>query len=351
MTRHVLPQRVAVVPGDGIGPDVMAAGVAVIRALAPDIEIVTYDYSADQYLQDGRLVDDSVRREWADNFGSIFMGPVGDPRIPDIRHGKAMLLDTRMCLDLFINLRPVTLLDPRRCPLRDATRERVDMVFFRENTEDLYTGIGGTFKKGTLEEVATEHCVASRLGVERIIRAAFEYARLHGRRKVTMSDKSNAMRHVGDLWQRVFKLVAAEYPDIESNHLYVDVLAMQMVAAPHTLDVVVTSNLFGDIVTDIGAILQGGIGLAPSGNIHPGKCSLFQPVHGSAPDIAGKGIANPLAAVLSAGMLLTHMGQPELETRIQNAVRACLNLEQVTTELGGRLNTEQATDAVLRNLV
>jgi 3-isopropylmalate dehydrogenase len=211
-------------------------------------------------------------------------------------------------------------------------------------------GMGGTFKQGTVDEVAQEVAIASRKGVERIIRAAFSYAHQHGLRRVCMADKSNAMRHTGGLWQRVFRMVRSEYPDIESSHLYVDVLAMEMVRCPERFDVIVTSNLFGDIVTDLGAILQGGIGLAGSGNIHPGRLSLFEPVHGSAPDIVGKGIANPLAAILSAGMMLNFLGRPELEVRIQDAVRFCLLSDLVTPELGGKLSTTAVADAVLARL-
>ena len=192
--------------------------------------------------------------------------------------------------------------------------------------------------------------MATRKGVERIIRAAFAYARENGRGRVCMSDKSNAMRYTGGLWQRTFKAVAAEYPEIEASHLYVDVLAMEMVRCPERFDVIVTSNLFGDIITDLGAILQGGIGLAGSGNIHPGKLSLFEPVHGSAPDIAGKGVANPLAAILTAGMMLGRLGRPALEQQINAAVQQCLLADEVTAELGGTLSTSAVGDAVLRRL-
>jgi 3-isopropylmalate dehydrogenase len=226
----------------------------------------------------------------------------------------------------------------------------MDYVVFRENTEGLYTGIGGQFKRGTPDEVAIEAEMNTRKGVERIIRAAFQYAREQGRESVCMSDKSNAMRHGHDLWQRTFKEVGAEYPEIRTFHLFVDVLTMEMVRAPEQFDVIVTNNLFGDIVTDLGAQLQGGIGLAASGNIHPGKVSLFEPVHGSAPTIAGQGVANPLAAILSAGMLLEHLGHAGQAKAVHKAVRTTLQADQVTQELGGDLRTTQVTDAVLRHL-
>ena len=246
--------------------------------------------------------------------------------------------------------RPITLLDSRYCPLKDKQPDDIDIVVFRENTEGLYTGVGGQFKRGTADEVAIEAELNTRKGVERIIRAAFEYAQLHGRKSVCMSDKSNAMRHGHDLWQRTFKEVAVEYPGIETFHLYVDVLAMELVRKPEQFDVIVTNNLFGDIITDLGAQIQGGIGLAASGNIHPGQVSLFEPVHGSAPDIAGRGIANPLAAILTAAMMLEFLGYLELDKKVRAAVSTCLQNNEVTQELGGDLSTTQVTNAVIRHL-
>lgn len=245
---------------------------------------------------------------------------------------------------------PCKLLDARYCPLKDRSESDIDFVVFRENTEGLYTGVGGQFKRGTPDEVAMEQEINTRKGVERIIRAAFAWAQANGRRKVCMSDKANAMRHGHDLWQRVFRLVAAEYPEITASHLYVDVLAMRLVQAPQEFEVIVTNNLFGDIITDIGAALQGGIGLAASGNLNPGRAALFEPVHGSAPDIAGRGIANPFATILTVGMMLAYLGRPELETKVQLAVQRCLREGRVTRELGGTLTTTEATDAILAAL-
>ncbi|MCK6508083.1 3-isopropylmalate dehydrogenase [Myxococcota bacterium] len=342
--------RIAVVPGDGIGAEVLEQGCRVLQALAPDLVLESFDFGADRYLRDGTTLPDETLERWRSEYAAIYLGALGDPRVPSNVHARDILLGSRFKLDLFINLRPVQLLDARRCPLKDRGPEDVDMIVFRENTEGLYTGIGGQFKRGTPDEVAIEAEMNTRKGVERIIRAAFEYAVAHGRREVLMSDKSNAMRHGHDLWQRVFKEVAAEYPGIRTRHLFVDVLAMEMVRAPQTLDVIVTNNLFGDIVTDLGAVLQGGLGLAGSANLHPGRVSLFEPVHGSAPDIAGKGIANPMAAILTAGMMLSFLGRPALEARIRGAVRACLEADLVTPELGGRLSTAQAGQAVLERL-
>jgi 3-isopropylmalate dehydrogenase len=346
--------RIAVVPGDGIGVEVIAAGLRVLRALDEKhglgLEFEHFDLGAERYLRDGTTMPADVMNRFRTEFAAVYLGALGDPRVPSNVHAKDILLGSRFELDLYINFRPIRLLDERYCPLKGKTCADVDMVVFRENTEGLYTGIGGQFKRGTADEIAIEQEINTRKGVERIIRAAFAYAKLHGRESVCMSDKANAMRHGHDLWQRVFKEVAAEYPGIRTFHLYVDVLCMEMVRAPERFDVIVTNNLFGDIVTDLGAQLQGGIGLAGSGNIHPGKVGLFEPVHGSAPDIAGRGIANPLAAILTAGMMLEHLGHANLDDAVRNAVQTVLRAGKVTRELGGTLSTDAVTDAVLENL-
>jgi len=346
--------KVAVIAGDGIGKEVIPQGVRVLQHLAArddlDLEFEEFDFGADRYLADGTTLPDSALERFRNEFDAILLGALGDPRVPSNVHAKDILLGSRFKLDLFINLRPIRLLDERYCPIKGKTPDDLDIVVFRENTEGLYTGIGGQFKRGTPDEVAIEAEMNTRKGVERIIRAAFEYADRHGKGSVCMSDKSNAMRHGHDLWQRAFKEVGAEYPHIDKNHLFVDVLCMELVRAPEQFEVIVTNNLFGDIVTDLGAQLQGGIGLAASGNIHPGQVSLFEPVHGSAPTIAGQGIANPLATVLSVGMLLTHLGHDGLESELQRAVAAVLHAGQVTQELGGELSTQAATDAVLNHL-
>lgn len=346
--------RIAVIPGDGIGMEVIPEGLRVLEHLAGKVglplELEHLDLGAERYLRDGTTMPPALMERFRTEFDAIYLGALGDPRVPSNVHAKDILLGCRFQLDLYVNLRPIRLLDDRYSPLKGKGTADIDMVVFRENTEGLYTGIGGQFKRDTADEIAIEQEINTRKGVERIIRAAFAYARAHGRRSVCMSDKANAMRHGHDLWQRVFKQVASEYPDIRSFHLYVDVLTMEMVLRPERLDVIVTTNLFGDIVTDLGAALQGGIGLAASGNLNPGKVSLFEPVHGSAPDIAGKGIANPLASILSVGMMLGHLGHPELDAEVQEAVRACLRDDLVTAELGGSASTRQVTDGVLRTL-
>lgn len=339
--------KIAVLPGDGIGPEVINEGLRVLAAVAPDLEFEHFDLGAERYLRDGTTMPADVMQRFGSEFSAVFLGALGDPRVPSNVHAKDILLGSRFQLDLYINFRPCRLLDARYCPLREKTESDIDFVVFRENTEGLYTGIGGQFKRGTPDEVAIEQEINTRKGVERIIRAAFAYAREHGRKGVCMSDKANAMRHGHDLWQRTFREVAAEYPEIQPSHLYVDVLAMRLVQAPELFDVIVTNNLFGDIITDLGAALQGGIGLACSGNLNPGKAALFEPVHGSAPDIAGKGIANPLAAILTAGMMLGYLGRPNDDRRIQDAVQRCLKAGSVTRELGGVLSTQEAGSAVL----
>jgi len=345
--------RIAVIPGDGIGQEVIPEAIRVMRALAPAGLSLTFDdmdLGADRYLRDGTTMPAETMDAMRTDYDAVLLGALGDPRVPSNVHAKEILLGMRFELDLYINLRPVQLLDARYTPLKDKQPEDIDFVVFRENTEGLYTGVGGQFKRGTPDEVAIEAELNTRKGVERILRAAFDYAVEHGRQSVCMSDKSNAMRHGHDLWQRAFREVAADYPSIDTFHLYVDVLTMEMVRAPERFDVIVTNNLFGDIVTDLGAQLQGGIGLAASGNIHPGKLGLFEPVHGSAPTIAGQGIANPLAAILSVGMLFDFLGHPEQGRQIRDAVRTTLGAGRVTRELGGDLSTSQATDAVLQAL-
>jgi 3-isopropylmalate dehydrogenase len=242
------------------------------------------------------------------------------------------------------------LLDSRLTPLRNARIEDINFVVFRENTEGAYCGAGGFLKKGTADEIATQEELNTRRGVERIIVAAFEYARTNGRKRVTMADKSNVQRFGGDLWQRVFKAVAADYSELEANHQYVDAMAMFMVLNPSQYDVIVSNNLFGDILTDLGAAIQGGLGLAASGNIHPGRVSLFEPVHGSAPPLAGQGKANPAGAILTSAMMLDYLGYKEASEAIERAVGEAISNNETTFDLGGNLSTEQAGTAICQRL-
>jgi 3-isopropylmalate dehydrogenase len=267
-----------------------------------------------------------------------------------MRHAADILLGARFQLDLYVNFRPVRCLDDRLCPLKGFAARDIDFVVFRENTEGSYVGAGGHLKKGTRDEVAVQEDVSTRKGVERILRAAFDWAKANGRKRVVMSDKSNAMRFVGDLWQRAFAEVAREYPGIEASHLYIDALCMQMVKDPRQFDVIVTNNMFGDIATDLGAALQGGLGMAASGNIHPGKTSMFEPVHGSAPKYAGTGKANPFGAILTAGLMLGHLGKTAEAEAVEAAVEACVREGKATADVGGSLSTSAAGDAVCERL-
>jgi 3-isopropylmalate dehydrogenase len=286
----------------------------------------------------------------AAEFNAILAGAFGDPRVPSNQHAEEILLGMRRGLDLYINLRPVRLLNARLSPLRNARVEDIDFVVFRENTEGAYCGAGGFLKKGTADEIATQEELNTRRGVERIIVAAFEYARAHGRKRVTMADKSNVQRFGGDLWQRVFKEVSRDYAEIEANHQYVDAMAMFMVLDPGQYDVVVSNNLFGDILTDLGAGIQGGLGLAASGNIHPGRVSLFEPVHGSAPALAGQGKANPIGAILTTAMMLEYLSHKEASEAIEKAVGEAVSDNETTRDLGGDLSTEQAGTAICNRI-
>src|SRR5258707_13308115 len=299
-------KRIAVVPGDGIGKEVIPAAIKVVSATGAHVDFGIFDLSAGRYLKDGVPIPADGFGMLARDFDAIFVGALGDPRVPSNIHAKEILLGMRFKMDLYANVRPVKLLDESLCPLKNVKPADVDFVVIRENTEGPYVDAGGVLKQGTADEIATQEDFNTRKGVERVIRYAFDYARKHGRKKVLMSDKSNVMTFAGGLWQRVFKIVAAEYPEIQSSHMYVDALCMHMVRDPKQFDVIVTNNMFGDIITDLAAALQGGLGMAASGNIHPGKTSMFEPVHGSAPPLAGKNIANPIGSLSTAAIILDH---------------------------------------------
>jgi 3-isopropylmalate dehydrogenase len=343
--------RIAVIPGDGIGTEVTPQAVKVLKAVCSStnrlVEFVEFDWGADKYLREGVTLPPGAVELLRDEFDAIFFGALGDPRVPSNQHAADILLGLRFKLDLYVNARPVELLHDRLTPLRDRTEKDIRLMVFRENTEGLYVGVGGVFKQGTPDEIAVQEDVNSRKGVERIIRYAFEYAQQNELTRVCMSDKSNAMTFAHGLWQRVFKEVRQEYRDIDSRHLFIDTLAMEIVRDPRQFDVIVTCNLFGDIISDLGAQLAGGLGLAPSGNIHPGKTSLFEPVHGSAPSIAGKGIANPLGSVLTAAMMVEFLGWKPQAVVIREAVHAALRENYVTPDLGGNKSTVEVGDWLL----
>src|SRR2546428_195319 len=309
-----MPFRIAVIPGDGIGPEVIAQGIRVLQvvtaATGTDLDFVSYDLGADRYLRTGEILHDPLFRE-LEQVDGIYRRPVGDPRVQNPQYAAGLLLRLRFELDLWVNLRPSRLLAPGLTPLRDAAS--IDLVVVRENTEGAYVGIGGQFKRVTSDEIAIQEDVNTRKGVERIIHYAFELGRQRKAAghpaRVTMVDKSNALYHAHDLWQRVFKLEREGAPEIEAEHLFVDAAARQLVKDPSRFDVVVTSNMFGDILSDLASELVGGLGQAPSANINPdNRRGLFEPVHGSAPKHAGKGIANPVGAILAGAMMLRHLG-------------------------------------------
>ena len=346
--------RVAVIPGDGIGVEVTREAVECVRAAArvqgSRLEFESFPFGADHFLKTGETLPDAALDALRE-FDAILLGALGDPRVPDNRHAADILLGLRFRLDLYVNQRPVRLIADHLTPLKGRTTRDIDFVVFRENTEGLYVGVGGFFKKGTPDEVAVQEDINTRKGVERIIRHAFDHARARGRRRVMMSDKSNALTFGHDLWQRTFRAVAPEYPDIEASHLYVDVLAMQMVKDPSQFEVIVTCNMFGDILSDLGAQLQGGLGLAASGNIHPGRTSLFEPVHGSAPKYAGRNVANPMGAILSAAMMLEEIGHREEARLLEEAVAGAVLDGRTTRDLGGDLGTREAGDEVRRRIL
>jgi len=349
-------KRIAVIPGDGIGQEVIPQALKVIRASGANVEMSELDWSADRYMRDGTTVPPDGFAMLARDYDAIFAGAFGDPRVKSNIHAKEILLGMRFKMDLYANVRPVRLLDAALCPLKGVEPKDVDFVVVRENTEGVYTDAGGVFKQDTPDEIAIQEDINTRKGVERIIRYAFEYCEQHPkldgspRRRVLMVDKSNAMTHAGGLWQRVFKEVSGEHPQIAAQHMYVDALCMQMVRDPRSFDVIVTNNIFGDIITDLAAGLQGGLGMAASGNIHPGKTSMFEPVHGSAPPIAGKNVANPFGAILTAAMMLAHLGFATESEKIEAAVLEAVRQKKTTQDIGGTLGTREAGEWVVETV-
>ncbi|MBI1746019.1 MAG: isocitrate/isopropylmalate dehydrogenase family protein [Acidobacteria bacterium] len=343
-------KRIAVIPGDGIGIDVTREAVKVIETITQvtgtRVELVHFDYGAEKYLREGISLPEGMLETFRREYDAIFLGALGDPRVPDMKHAADILFGLRFGLDLFANVRPIKLLHPKLTPLKNCTEKDLNFTVVRENTEDMYVGIGGFFKKNTDDEVAIQESINTRKGVERVIEFAFKLAEAEGATTLTMSDKSNALRYGHDLWQRVFEIVGKRYPHIKQNHWYIDALSMQMVKKPSQFKVVVTSNVFGDIVTDLGAQLQGGLGLAASANINPNGVCMFEPVHGSAPKYAGKNVANPFGAILTVQLMLEHLGYKTEGRLIENAVRHCIVEDQTTQDLGGPLSTVEAGNAV-----
>lgn len=341
-------KRVALIGGDGIGPEVVSAAVPVLKAAAAkhgvQVALDEWELGADRYLRDGTTLPPEERDRLVGEYDAALLGAVGDPRVPSNVHARDILLGLRFHADLYVNYRPCRLLAPSLCPLKDVPASGIDVTFFRENTEGLYAGVGGRFKAGTRDEIAVQESVNTWKGVERIVRAAFEHAHRTGRQRVTLVDKANALQHEGALWRRVFEEVGSDWPEIRRDAMYVDAMAMDLVRRPERYQVVVASNLFGDILSDLGAQITGGLGLAPSGNLHPGSWALFEPTHGSAPDIAGTGAANPLATILCVALLLDWMGCGKAGDDVNAATVASIKSGVTTPDLGGVATTQEVGD-------
>ncbi len=344
---------VGVIPGDGTGPEVTAEAVKVLQAAAEaeglDFNLVHYDLGGERYLKKGELVPNSVLSELR-QLNAILLGAIGHP---DVKPGileTGVLLKLRFELDLYINLRPVVLFPGVYTPLRDKRPEDIDFTVVRENTEGLYAGSGGFLKKGSPDEVAVQESINTRKGVERCIRFAFKYCRkLNRRKKLTLCGKTNVLTYAFDLWQRVFNECAPDYPDVQTDYAHVDAICMWMVKNPEFFDVIVTDNMFGDIITDLGAMIQGGMGIAAGGNINPEGTSMFEPIGGSAPKYTGLNKINPLAAICSAQMMLEHLGEDKAAARILNAVKKALQKDLKSLDAGKMgMGTKEVGDLVTR---
>ena len=318
--------QIAVIPGDGSGPEMAAEGVKVLKAAAENfnfaLNFAHYDLGGERYKRTGEILPQSALDELK-TFDAIFLGAIGHPEVKPGILEKGLLLKLRFELDLFVNLRPVKLYPGVETPLRDKTPEDIDFVVVRENTEGLYAGAGGFLRYGTPHEVAVQESINTRFGVERCLRYAYEYAReKRAAKKLTLCGKTNVLTYASDLWERVFHEIGDEYPEVQRDYAHVDAISMWMIKNPEWFDVIVTDNLFGDIITDLGAMIQGGMGIAAGGNINPGQVSMFEPIGGSAPKYAGKGMINPLAAICAGAMLLEHLGETKAAAAIEEAVAA-----------------------------
>ncbi len=342
--------RIAVLPCDGIGPEVVAEGLKVLEAAAEiydvDYETVDYDIGGDRFLETGEVLPASVLDELRE-VDAIYLGAVGHPDVAPGILEKGILLKLRFELDQYINLRPIKLYPGVETPIKNKGPEDIDFIVVRENTEGLYAGVGGVLRKGTEHEVATQNAVYTRRGVERCIRYAFDLARTREEKSLTLVDKSNVLTYGHDLWQRAFTEVAEEYPDVETERAYVDACCMWMVKNPEWFDVIVTCNMFGDIITDLGAMVQGGMGVAASGNINPEGVSMFEPIHGSAPKYTGQNVICPIAAIAAAGMMMEYLGETECGEAIDRAVTDALasgKLGDLSTRSG--VSTTETGDLV-----
>ncbi len=330
--------KIAVIPGDGTGPEVINEGVKVLQAAAQkygfELDLTWYDYGGDRYLKTGEVLPEGAVEELK-QYKAIYLGAIGHP---DVKPGileKGILLNLRFALDQYVNLRPVVLYPGVDTPLKDKGPEDIDFVVVRENTEGLYAGAGGVLKKGTLDEVAVQESINTRKGVERCIRFAFEYCRKRNKgKKVTLCGKTNVLTYAFDLWERTFYEVAKEYPDIQTDYAHVDATCMWMVKNPEWFDVIVTDNMFGDIITDLGAMIQGGMGIAAGGNINPEGVSMFEPIGGSAPKYTGKNVINPLAAICAGAMMLEFLGEDEAAKAVEEAVKKAVSQDLKSLSAG-----------------
>ncbi|HIE12199.1 MAG TPA: 3-isopropylmalate dehydrogenase [Desulfotomaculum sp.] len=349
-----LMYRIAVIPGDGTGPEQVREGMKVLTAVAEyeefKFEAVTYDFGGDRFLRTGETLPDGALEELR-KFSAIYLGAIGHPEVKPGILEKGILLRLRFELDQYINLRPVRLYPGVQTPLKDKGPEEIDFIVVRENTEGLYCGAGGFLKRGTKDEVAVQNSINTYKGVERCVRYAFEYCRRHGRKKVTLCGKTNVLTYAFDLWERVFHQVGDGYPEIQRDYAHVDAACMWMVKNPEWFDVIVTDNMFGDIITDLGAIIQGGMGIAAGGNINPEGVSMFEPIGGSAPKYTGQNVINPLAAICAAAMMLEQLGETKAAARVEHAVREVC-AKHLKSLAAGRMgySTSEVGDLVVRYL-
>jgi len=345
-------RTIAVLPGDGIGEEVVREGLRVLKTVAAitgfEYKLENYPYGAEHYLKTGETFPDSALRAMRDH-DAILLGAIGDPRVETGMLERAIIAGIRFGLDLYINLRPIKLYAEHLCPLKGVTPAQIDMLVIRENTEGAYVGAGGLMKKGSDNEVAICNMIWTRAGTERVIRYAFEAAQKRRRKRVTLVDKANAIRPM-DLWTRTFASVGKDFADIETDHAYIDAACMWMVKNPDWFDVVVTDNLFGDIITDLGAMLQGGLGIAASGNLHPGQVSMFEPIHGSAPKYKGQNKACPIATVNAIQMMLEFLGDTEGATLVENAIASALRSKKIPSLSAGAIATDAAGDVVIEEI-
>jgi len=345
--------NIAALGGDGIGPEVVREGLKVLAAVAEtagfEYQVEEYPYGTDHYLETGVILPDGMMDTFRKDFGAILLGAIGDPRVEVGLIERGIIGAIRWDLDLYVNLRPIKLYHERFCPLKDKTPADVDMVFVRENTEDAYAGMHGFVHKGSPLEVSTQTMVYTREGVERVIRYAFEIAKDRERKQITMIDKANAVR-AQDLWTRTFAEVGEEYPDIKQDHAYVDAACMWMVKNPEWFDVAVTTNLFGDIITDLGAMVQGGMGIAASGNIRPGEVSMFESIHGSAPKYKDQNKANPIATIAAVQMMLDHLGEKDGARMLDTALMNLLSGDRIKSMSAGAHGTDELGDMVVKEV-